>query len=153
MIRTRGDTRAKIAGPVGEQYDRFESGPGHCGTTCRSEPGKPPAPRRQPPGATGGCQYQDLNRRTLMPNSIARRFPAVTGGLVDTIDDIEKKDEGRGYEAEDAVRRLDAWKARRAQTAGAEQRLNALLLRLVAEGDARIAARAAENTLRAGCAA
>ncbi|WP_189103630.1 hypothetical protein [Streptomyces kronopolitis] len=88
-----------------------------------------------------------------MPNSIARRFPAVTGGLVDTIDDIEKKDEGRGYEAEDAVRRLDAWKARRAQTAGAEQRLNALLLRLVAEGDARIAARAAENTLRAGCAA
>ncbi|WP_336052146.1 hypothetical protein [Streptomyces sp. CA2R101] len=88
-----------------------------------------------------------------MPNSIARPFPAVTGGLANTIDDIEKKEQGHDYEAEDAVRRLDAWKARRAQTAGAEQRLNSLLLRLVAEGDARIAARAAEETSMAGCAA
>ncbi|RXS64825.1 hypothetical protein EST92_30410 [Streptomyces sp. TM32] len=87
-----------------------------------------------------------------MPTSIARPFPAVTGGLADTIDDIEKE-EGHDHEAEDAVRRLDAWKARRAQTADAEQRLNALLLRLVAEGDARITARAAERTSMAGSAA
>ncbi|MFG2097233.1 hypothetical protein [Streptomyces sp. NPDC048612] len=70
--------------------------------------------------------------------SIACVITAPTGGV---IDDIERDDDSRGYEAEDAVRRLDAWKARRAQMAGAEQRLNALLLRLVAEGDARAAGR------------
>ncbi|MGW2393944.1 hypothetical protein ACWCYK_31300 [Streptomyces lydicamycinicus] len=51
-----------------------------------------------------------------MRTSITHALTAVTGGVLDdTIDDIEKTDEGHGYEAEDTVRRLEDWKARRAR--------------------------------------
>ncbi|MCL7496053.1 hypothetical protein M8I34_32310 [Streptomyces sp. MCA2] len=74
-----------------------------------------------------------------MPISIARHLTAVTGGV---IDDIERDDDSRGYEAEDAARRLDAWP--RARTVAAQRRLGDYVhRRLVDAGGARAAVRAA----------
>ncbi|MFG2895069.1 hypothetical protein [Streptomyces sp. NPDC048248] len=75
-----------------------------------------------------------------MSNSITHAFTPLTGGV---IDDIERDDDRDGFEAEDAVRRLDSWRARRAETSAAQRRLGDYVRRLVDEGDARIAARAA----------
>ncbi|WP_148592707.1 hypothetical protein [Streptomyces sp. WAC01526] len=48
--------------------------------------------------------------------SITHALTAVTGGVLDdTIDDIESQEAGHDYEAEDTVRRLEDWKARRAR--------------------------------------
>ncbi|GAA2330245.1 hypothetical protein Scani_34190 [Streptomyces caniferus] len=78
-------------------------------------------------------------------NSIACVITAPTGGA---IDDIERDDDSRGYEAEDAVRRLDAWRARRAQSTEALDRLHAEVRHRRRTADARIAgSRRAPRTL------
>ncbi|MGG7568959.1 hypothetical protein [Streptomyces sirii] len=74
-----------------------------------------------------------------MSNSITHARAVVTGGV---IDDIERDDDRDGFEVEDAVRRLEAWRARRARAAAAQRRLGDYVLRLVDEGDVLIAAAA-----------
>ncbi|MFF8790827.1 hypothetical protein [Streptomyces sp. NPDC015125] len=96
-----------------------------------------------------------------MAHSISSVIIRPRNGLLDEIERTHSDDEERGYERDEtdaAYRRLTAWKAHRAQQADQVHRLNTLLLRLVAEGDARIAARAdaargGEQTSRTGCAA
>ncbi|MGW3274845.1 hypothetical protein ACWDFH_25740 [Streptomyces kronopolitis] len=85
-----------------------------------------------------------------MNPSMASVITRPNSGLREVIKRTESDDNGRGYERDetDAYQCLAAWKAHRAQLADPQRRLNALLLRLVAEGDAR-AAKVEEKT---GCA-
>ncbi|MFJ5804022.1 hypothetical protein [Streptomyces decoyicus] len=79
-----------------------------------------------------------------MAESISSVINRPRSGLLDEIKRTESDDDGRGYERDETgtYQCLADWKAHRAQKADGLQLLNALLLRLVAEGDARIAARA-----------
>ncbi|WP_329182181.1 hypothetical protein OG754_40335 (plasmid) [Streptomyces decoyicus] len=77
-------------------------------------------------------------------------------GLSEEIKRTESDDNGRGFERDetDAYQRLMAWQARRVEATDAQHRLDTYVLRLVAEADARIAARtAAKVAEKAGCAA